>query len=321
MAYVSIYDIWRRGLATVTTLAEAAEAGDESPRRRRLLSMAKEMLASCPLGDDDQPPSVELNQRWMLLTDCAAGYLNLRRDYSLRGDAAITKEQQRVIRDALTIAVALEPGNLNNKAKHISRLREAFGIDWFGNVDNNLLPDLMLSYRKIFEHCPGSWWRTQGGSRRHPALAVRKRKRRLRERKESANDGGQTADCTGYEVAEMESPEFAEYVSDWYYVSTSAAELGEGAEYGDWVLQVLAAGLENTTWLDPDRLEDAGRLDASCLHEIRDNGSERLGITSLPPSEDHQSRFLEHTSAPGPDEVPMPQRLCCEWLGDPPWSL
>ena len=321
MASVSIYDIWRHGLAAVTTLAEAAEAGDESPRRRRLLSMAKEMLASCPLGVDDQPPSVGLNQRWMLLTDCAAGYLDLRRDHSLRGDAAMTKEQQRVIRDALTIAVALEPGNLNNKAKHINGLREAFGIDWFGNVDNNLLPDLILSYRKIFEHCSGSWWRTKGGTRRHPALAVRKRKRRLRKRKDSANDVAQTADSTGYEVAEMESPEFAEYVSDWNYASTSAAELGEGAEYSDWVLQVLAAGLENTTWLDTVRLEDAGRLDASCLHEIRDHGSERLGITSLPPSEDHQSRLLEHTSAPGPDEVPMPLRLCCEWLGDPPWSL
>ena len=172
MASVSIYDIWRHGLAAVTTLAEAAEAGDESPRRRRLLSMAKEMQ-----------------------------------------------------------------------------------------------------------------------------------------------------DCAGYEAPEMESPEIAEYVSDWYYASTSAAELGEGAEYGDWVLQVLAAGLENTTWLDTVRLEDAGRLDASCLHDIRDHGSERLGITSLPPSEDHKSRLLEHTSAPGPDEVPMPQRLCCEWLGDPPWSL
>ena len=282
MASVSIYDIWRHGLASVTTLAEAAEAGDESPRRRRLLSMAKEMLASCPLGVDDR---AGMNKRWMLLTDCAAGYLDLRCDPSLRGDAAMAKEQQRVIRDALTIAVALEPGNLNNKAKHINRLQEAFGIDWFGDVDKNLLPDLIHSYRKIFEHCSESWWQTQGGSRRPQPPAVRKRKR-ARRRKESANDVAETADSTGYDVAEVESSEFAEYVSDWNYA---------------W-------------WLDAY----AWWLDASCLH---DHGSEWLGSTPLPPPEDQQSRLPEHTPAPEPDEVPMPQRLCCEWLGDPPWSL
>ena len=298
MASISTYDIWRHGLANVTTLADAAEAGDESPRRRRLLSMAKEMLASCPLAVNDQPPSVGLNQRWMLLTDCAAAYLDLRRDHNLRGDAAMTKEQQRVIRDALTIAVALEPGNLNNKTKHIKRLREAFGIDWFGNIDDNLLPDLILSYRKIFEHCTESWWMTQGGTRRQPTLAVRQRQRRLRKRKTSANDVAGSTAWSGYEVAEIESTELTEYVSERNLTRTSAAKVGEGSEYVDWMLQVLPAEPTNTAWVDTVRFEDAGGL----------------GITCLP-------RLLEQMSAPGPDEVPMPHRLCCEWLGDPPWSL
>ena len=138
MVSASVTEIWRHGLASLTALAETVETDDKNLRIQDLLRMATSMLLA------RAPNSMKSGDRAALIDNVAAGYLKFRLDPTLREDVAMVS--CRVIRDALSIAVALEKPDTLSRTEHMKRLREAFPR-LPADKDELVLLELILSYR------------------------------------------------------------------------------------------------------------------------------------------------------------------------------
>ena len=142
------------------------------------MRIAKTMLLACSLKMDGTQPQTIKSDNAALIDNVAARYLKFRLDRTLREDDAMLS--CRVVRDALNIAVAFE-SDFTSKTKHMKRLREAFPVGHVQDKDELVLPELTLSYRRIFANCSESWWPTEGTAARRAAQNRERAKRKKNE--------------------------------------------------------------------------------------------------------------------------------------------